>query len=138
MKKREDYNRYMRVYVLARYRRRRASAIQQLGGACAVCGSKLLLEIDHINKKDKSFNIAAALSSWSEKRVQAELKKCQLLCHKHHQVKSLAEAGKQQAQCGTLSGYRYCKCERCRAAKRNWDKEYKRKRRGTVLNRVVA
>lgn len=122
-------NEYMSKYMSERYKRRRAAALEQLGGKCAICGSTDELEIDHKDPKQKSFSIGKALAGGSEQKIQAELAKCQLLCKKHHQEKSLAESGKKKAECGTLSGYRYCRCERCKEAKRMHDKNYKKKRR---------
>lgn len=119
-------NAYMREYMKQRYYRRRAAAIQQLGGCCAECGSIEGLEIDHIDPTEKQFNVGKALAGWAEARLQAELAKCQLLCAVHHAEKT-AQALRKPITHGTLSGYDHykCRCELCRIART----EYVRNRR---------
>lgn len=118
-------NKYMNAYVKAKYHRRRREAIAKLGGKCFECGSIDDLEFDHIDPKQKSFPIGEALSGWSQRRINKELKKCQLLCknchdRKHHTAKYSH---------GTLSSYRYCRCDECRAAKAAWSREYNRRKK---------
>lgn len=79
---------YMRVYVLARYHRRRAAAIEQLGGACRRCGEKEGLTFDHVDPSTKLSTIGEMLAGASEERLQTELAKCQLLCDPCHIEKS--------------------------------------------------
>jgi 5-methylcytosine-specific restriction endonuclease McrA len=55
--------------------------------ACVVCGEAdiRVLELDHINPKDKSFSVSQAVKlghNWSE--VLTELEKCQVLCANCH------------------------------------------------------
>jgi 5-methylcytosine-specific restriction endonuclease McrA len=130
-KDREAYNAYMRKYMLRRYHERRRYAIKLLGGKCAKCGSRSKLEIDHIEPKKKSFSIGK-LWSVSKKRFEAELRKCQLLCERHHSDKTLADKGQARARGmhGTLSSYRYCKCAKCRAANSEYGREYRRRKAG--------
>lgn len=90
LKDKDAYNEYMRQYTLKRYHVRRANAIKQLGGKCAQCGSKNKLEFDHIDQQTKEFSIGDSLGI-SEKRLQAELVKCQLLCESCHQSKTSKE-----------------------------------------------
>lgn len=68
--------------------RRRAFVIEFLGGCCAICSSTDRLEIDHKNRAEKSFPISRPPN---EKAFRKELKKCQLLCYKHHRRKSSQE-----------------------------------------------
>jgi 5-methylcytosine-specific restriction endonuclease McrA len=68
--------------------KRRAYAIEFLGGCCAICGLTDRLEIDHKNPEEKSFPISRPPS---EKAFREELTKCQLLCYKHHRRKSVRE-----------------------------------------------
>lgn len=84
----KNYNPKMNEYMKARYARRRADAVELLGGECASCGSIDNLEFDHIDPEQKSFPIGKAFSGWKWSRIVAELDKCQLLCHDCHQVKS--------------------------------------------------
>jgi 5-methylcytosine-specific restriction endonuclease McrA len=83
-----DTREHMRVYVLDRYHRRRAQAIEALGGVCARCGFDDTLEFDHIDPSTKEFRLARGLAGYSETRIQAELAKCQLLCKECHYQKS--------------------------------------------------
>ena len=110
------------AYQLERYRARRAYAIEKLGGKCVVCGTTEDLEIDHINKKEKSFQIT---QKWSVpiEVYDRELQKCQLLCHTHHKEKSDREKdwGKEgygPSDHGTLAFYKNkgCRCTKCRRA----------------------
>lgn len=130
----EEYNAYMRDYMLRRYHRRRGQVIERLGGACAECGSKEGLEIDHKDAKRKSFSLARRLSSVSEAKLENEVKKCQLLCRRCHEEKSITDQGKRRAKGthGTISAYRWCgppKCDACKEANRKHMREYRRKRR---------
>jgi hypothetical protein len=121
----EKYRQYMKVYMLARYHRRKAEVFKALGGKCTKCGSVAGLQLDHIGRSTKSFTIGKTLVSVSEAKLQEELKKCQLLCLECHQLKSCEERGFKMAKGhhGTISSYRYCHCELCKEAKRKqWRK----------------
>ena len=100
------------------YKAIRKDVIARLGGKCVVCGTNRRLEIDHINPKKKKFEVSARVCTMDAKKLQKELDKCQLLCHKHHMQKSIRERGNQPAkgQHGTVSSYRYCRCAKCTAA----------------------
>lgn len=112
--------------MLTRYHKRMSSAKEKLGNKCAVCSSPDGLQLDHIDPSTKSFTIGK-LSSCSEQKFWVEVAKCQLLCQPCHAEKTRRELGQQDARKthGTLSSYRYCRCERCRASMA----EYCRKRR---------
>lgn len=84
------YRAYMRAYMKRRWRLRRKVAIKFLGGKCVSCRTTKRLQFDHKNRKTKVASIAK-LSSASEERFWAEVKKCQLLCYKCHLVKSRPE-----------------------------------------------
>ena len=132
---REHYNQYMRKYHLERYHRIRNEAIQELGGKCFICGSVKKLQIDHIDPKDKKFEVSLFLSV-SLEIFRKELKKCQLLCHVCHNKKTLKEMGLREAKGshGTVSTYRYCHCELCKQAKREWAKKYYRTHKRVTIN----
>jgi 5-methylcytosine-specific restriction endonuclease McrA len=66
--------------------RRREQGIALLGGKCAKCGSTDRLEFDHIDPATKSFALSSHAATDAE--FFEELKKCQLLCYKHHREKS--------------------------------------------------
>lgn len=85
----EEYNAYMREYMLARYHKRRALALEMLGGKCLRCGTKDDLHIDHIDPESKEDGLLTSrlhTASWS--LIETELAKCQLLCQSCHKRKS--------------------------------------------------
>ena len=59
-----------------------------LGGKCVGCGTSKNLQFDHIDRTKKSFCIGKSLASKLEKLIE-EANKCQLLCEKCHQYKTL-------------------------------------------------
>ena len=92
LKDKAAYNAHMKQYMAKRYHRRRAEAIEQLGGRCAVCGTATDLNFDHVVASEKGFNIGTRLAGIAETKLQEELAKCQLLCEPCHKQKS-AECG---------------------------------------------
>lgn len=131
-KDKEKYNEYMRVYIKDRIAKRIVAAQHQLGGKCVKCGATENLEFDHIIPANKSFEISGG-GTFSEKRWQEELKKCQLLCKPCHQQKTLIDLGQDDVKGGqihgTLSSYRYCKCDACKKAHTDYCREWKRNRK---------
>ena len=63
------------------------------------------------------------------------MEKCQLLCFSYHSKKTILESGKKIARGnhGTVSTVRYCKCELCKKAKREYMREYRRERRTRTI-----
>lgn len=61
---------------------RRAEWIDE-NGPCAKCGSDSSLEIDHKDSKTKEYFVGRIWSA-SKARREAELAKCQVLCHDCH------------------------------------------------------
>lgn len=127
MRNKENYNAYQREYQKNRYSLRRNNALEALGGKCKVCGSKENLELDHINRDEKSFNISR-LWSIAEEDYNKELAKCQVLCNGCHEKKTREDLGQVSAKDthGTISSSRYCKCALCREAKNAYSRVYKR------------
>lgn len=68
-----------RAYQREWMRRRRAEWFA--GKACAWCGVRDGLELDHVDRLAK---VSHALWSWSKKRRDAELAKCRALCKACH------------------------------------------------------
>lgn len=86
------YNEYLRLYMIERYKRRRAEAIAKLGGKCAECDSTEELQFDH-KDRDTKFKTIARMWSYSEERFWKEIVKCQLLCGEHHHQKTCEDMG---------------------------------------------
>lgn len=89
-----DYNNKMNIYMKNRWTKRRAAAIEKLGGVCKFCGAKDFLEFDHIDKTTKTMTIARAASR-NEKFFWEEVSKCQLLCTPCHLEKTAADFRKE-------------------------------------------
>lgn len=85
-------------------------------GPCAQCGSKRALEVDHIDPETK---ISHKVWSWSLKRREKELAKCQVLCHRCHVKKTRQELLRVRSH-GTYQRYSNsstrCRCIACKAA----------------------
>lgn len=84
--RRESQRDYQREWIA----KRRAEWF--VGKECAVCGSIDNLELDHIDPSTKDLKLRGshnnAIWSWSAVRREAELLKCQVLCHDCHIIKS--------------------------------------------------
>ena len=124
-----EYREYMRRYMKKQYHRIRNAAVEQLGGCCTQCGATEQLEIDHVNRAKKTMSVER-ICYVSEERRQGELKNCQLLCNSCHARKTLKDLGRKDARLNhdTLSSYRYCKCDKCKMAKRKYNQEYRKRR----------
>jgi len=74
---------YLREYIKAHRRRRRAQLIEVLGGCYVRCGATEDLVFDHIDPATKCFAIGSSMSrAWDE--LVAEALKTQLLCPSCH------------------------------------------------------
>jgi hypothetical protein len=127
MRDKEKYNEYHREYQLLKYHRFKEVILNVLGNKCVICGSIENLEIDHIVREGKSFSLSR---SWSNRKsLGEELQKCQLLCKICHQEKTLKDLNRVSAKTthGTLSSYRYCRCDLCRKAKSDYSHNYRQK-----------
>lgn len=107
-------------YDLERYYKRRSEYIEKLGGKCIRCNSTDALEFDHIDAQSKSFDISSMMLRQKD-MVDAEIAKCQLLCHSCHRTKSI-DAGDvlPPTQHGSINMYRVYKC-RCDLCKATWN-----------------
>lgn len=138
VKDKKRYNAYMKKYMLARYHEVRARLLNLLGNKCAICYSTEDLEIDHIDYKQKKFNIAKCYS-YSDEKLFKELAKCRLLCTKCHEKKSIEERGRNsRSQHGTVACYRHgkCRCVLCKEAWKLYTREYRKRRKlrmGTLV-----
>ena len=94
---------------------RRAAWLKE-HGPCKECGSWDQLQVDHV---DSSKKVDHKVWSWSTKRREAELSKCQVLCRDCHKKKT-ALFDRKQTMHGKLQMYdKYkCRCPECTDAKR--------------------
>lgn len=106
--------------------KKKAWAIEFLGGKCENCGSKDKLEFNHIDPVDKRFTIGSNLGR-NKRILTAELLKCQLLCHDCHIDDTLLRQGANRAKHGTAGKYSNGRC-RCRPCKDAWAKYIRTKR----------
>lgn len=83
----KDYNASMNAYMKKRWEKRRALAVEHLGGECNRCGELEGFDFDHIDPSTKIMSIARA-SSRSEVFFWEEVAKCQLLCKPCHLEKT--------------------------------------------------
>jgi hypothetical protein len=130
---------YMRTYMLARYHRRRLEIIAMLGGKCARCPATEELEIDHADPSSKKINIAKRLSGLAKAKLDGEIKKCQLLCDRCHNKKSLEEQGgpSKHGTCGMYVNHR-CRCRPCKDANNESSRKSKKRRKERELNSRVV
>ena len=71
-------------YCLERIQRFRRKWLAD-NGPCRICGSWIDLEVDHVDPQTK---VSHRVWSWAAERRNAELAKCQPLCHVCHKHKS--------------------------------------------------
>jgi 5-methylcytosine-specific restriction endonuclease McrA len=102
--------------------RRRADWLS--GKACAHCGRTGDLQVDHIDPGQK---LEHKVWSWSASRRKAELAKCQVLCERCHQEKSLRD--RPPVLHGTHSRYVHygCRCAECKKAHAVTNAKYRTK-----------
>jgi hypothetical protein len=115
----------MNNYMKNRWIKRRAEAIEFLGGKCVECGSTEALEFDHIDPSTKTMTIARA-SSRNAEFFWSEVRKCQLLCTEHHLNKTRDDLGVGHGE--GASGKKNCPCAPCKARKAEYMREYKKRR----------
>ena len=87
----EEFNARANEYMKARYRRRRNTAIERLGGICVDCGSSQRLEFDHVDPSLKEFNIGQCFTSMSKERLDQEVDKCVLRCIGCHSTRTAVQ-----------------------------------------------
>ena len=85
---RDEHSEERKVYFKKRYYDTLSECIEKLGGECVKCGATERLEFDHINPKDKLFEITKGFLMGDREKFQEELDKCQLLCYDCHLEKT--------------------------------------------------
>lgn len=72
---------------ISQLRSKRRNEWLSANGPCAKCGSELALEIDHIDPSQKTAS-PGDVWFWNKEKREAELAKCQVLCHSCHAKKT--------------------------------------------------
>ena len=124
-----------RAYMKARYYEQRDGFIAYLGGRCNRCESAERLEIDHMERGDKLFTVAALHPSGNLPRVYEELEKCQLLCRECHIEKTAEESrGERGWTHGSIYGWmkKKCRCAECVTGWRAWHDDRNARRRAAT------
>tara|TARA_B100001094_G_scaffold74448_1_gene70756 strand:- start:241 stop:699 length:459 start_codon:yes stop_codon:yes gene_type:complete len=85
---RAEHSEEKKDYLKKRYYETLSECKEKLGGECVKCGVKERLEFDHIQPKNKSFEITRKLLMSDRKKFEEELNKCQLLCYDCHLEKT--------------------------------------------------
>lgn len=102
-------------------------------GPCVICGSRDRLEIDHKDPatKDPRLKSGTGMWSWTQERRDAELQKCQVLCHRHHVQKHTGTYPH-----GHRQTYRNgCRCDACRSANAARMRAQRMRRWGTTSSK---
>lgn len=92
-----------------------------------------MLEFDHVDRTTKRADISKLFAGAADALIQAELRKCQLLCRPCHRAKSRAAGDvgvSRPMQHGRIWGYYHhrCRCEPCVKAA---EERNRRRRRGS-------
>lgn len=111
---------------------RRIEALAALGGRCVRCWSDEDLHFDHIDPATKCYDIGNILV-YRKETLDAELAKCQLLCGQCHRDKTIEKREYSKSTPRHGSAYLYnefkCRCEECRAWKREYDQGYRARKK---------
>lgn len=116
-----------RAYQKQRYDKRMAYGREKLGGKCVDCGATEQLHFDHISGPKDHFTVTD-LANYSLAEFDDELSHCVLRCASCHRLRHASTAPH-----GTLARYQKCKCVDCRAANNKHAKEYKARRRSSMV-----
>lgn len=89
---------------------------------CARCSSVNKLELDHIEPELK---VSHRVWTWTKVKRLEELNKCQILCESCHMDKTLEQRAKTDHGRAQMYQAHKCRCDECRAWKRDSDKKYR-------------
>lgn len=116
------YGEEKRVYQLNWITARKKKYIEQMG-CCYFCGSHEKIEIHHLDPAKKNTH---KIWSYSEDKIEAELRMCVALCNSCHT--KFHQLIRRRSEHGTATAYRHgCRCGECRAAKAEEDRARKLK-----------
>jgi hypothetical protein len=119
------------------YHKRRQAIYDLLGGKCVRCGTTDSLQVDHIDRAQKTMEISDNMSL-KRADVLAELAKCQLLCQTCHAAKTGNE------MTGFTHGTQYgwknmkCACTLCSVRKERDQTAAAAKKRGARASRPMV
>jgi 5-methylcytosine-specific restriction endonuclease McrA len=110
--------------------------------SCVRCGSTEQLELDHIDPSTKDATLkalhTAAFWSWSMKRIEAEIAKCQVLCRDCHEKKTMTDMGHTgHSRRGYAKG---CRCTVCVESNRGHQRRRRariRKERAAAIHEII-
>jgi len=105
----------------SRYQRARQKVFAAIGRACILCGATDDLQVDHIDPEQKTFDVGKRWGYSFEHVLAPELEKCQVLCGRCHREKHATAKNSH----GTISSFRYCRCDLCRKAKATHNRAYR-------------
>lgn len=118
----------MAKYMAERRKKNRDRSIVFLGGKCNRCGGVEGLEIDHIERRERSFQLSGKGLDVCWNKIKKELRKCQLLCGGCHLDKSYEVGDLVRSQHGSYRKYiSGCRCCLCRVIPRNNARRYRKK-----------
>lgn len=86
----EEYRAKERDRGNARYAAWRLKWLERLGGVCVECGATEDLHFDHIDWREKRFDVAIRWRIKDELMAE-EMLRCQLLCVTHHRLKTVGD-----------------------------------------------
>ena len=128
----QHYDDYYSSYYADKYKKKKQRVLEYYHNTCAYCNKTyddLRIEgTDPINN-EPAWKLFA---SGSYKSIEESIPYFSLVCEDCYKKKR-QESG-QGWQHGTLSGYRHCKCDACKAAKNAYQKEYKKKQKDVLKN----
>lgn len=102
---------YLKIYQRNWMRNRRRQYFKDK--QCCKCGSRDHMELDHI---DPALKVEHKIWSWSKRRRDEELLKCQILCRACHKRKSALERGffSPEDHGRSMSYKKGCRCVYCK------------------------
>lgn len=97
-------------------------------GPCKRCGSWGRLEVDHIDENKKLRPGDHGVWSWSARRREIELSKCQVLCHWCHSDKTTLRMLAPLVHGAAAYKSSRCRCGVCLGAKREAQKKWRQRK----------
>ena len=93
---------------------------------CINCGSCQSLELDHVNPDEK---VTHRIWSWSEKKRNIEIKKCQVLCSSCHKKKTRSQRKIKAVHPSKTTYNNGCRCLECKRVMRDHFRQYRARKK---------